>query len=64
MKPLWTVCYGPDISHMWEAQVFSLLKDARQFVVDLNKPYRIYKHTWTHKFSPDGARVLIEENLR
>ena len=63
MKPLWCVSYGPDDSHMWECKHFDRLRDARDFTSGLFKPYRIYRHTWTHKFSTDGTKTLIEEKL-
>jgi len=60
----WSVCYGPDISHLWDVKIVSRLKDAKSFASTLQKPYRIYRHQRDHELSRKGLDNLLQEKTQ
>jgi len=62
MKPFWSVSYGPDKSHLWEAKICDRLADANGFIGELEKPWRLYRHTRVSGYSLNGTDTLIAES--
>lgn len=58
----WTVCSGPDRSHLIDVQVFDRLRDARAaFDAAAPRPRQLWRHTWAHPFSTAGERRVLRE---
>jgi len=59
MEVFWSVSFGVNKTHLWEAKIFNRLKDAKSFASTLQF-YKIYRHTSEHPFSTKGTDKLIE----
>ena len=61
----WTVCSGPDASHLIEVRVFDRLRDAlRAMDGAAPRPRQLWRHTWEHPYSTAGERRLVRDCSR
>ena len=60
----WTVCTGPDRSHLTDVRIFDRLHDARVAYEDARLPRQLWRHTWLHPYGTGGDKRLLREDFQ
>lgn len=56
----WTVCSGPDRSHLFDVRVFDRMREARAALDEIAPaPRQLWRHAWAHPYSTAGERRLV-----